>query len=169
MRREWSRARGLVIGDGRRYARMRQRPADLGGGPVPPPFGQACTAVVNDSLSTTTSTGAYVNHLTLVTPVLVAGDYFLGGTAYYSQSETVEGDCQIQVLLDAVEIFTNRGHSNGSGVGAQDAKNHFGGALVGTLAAGAHVIELNFRVGAPSGAGDEVAMYWSELELWSFN
>lgn len=134
-----------------------------------PPFGTACSYVFTSVLATTTSTTTYINHLTLVTGFNQTGDYFVGGWAYYSQDAAVEGDCQIQVLLDGVEVINNRGHSNGSGILAQSAKNHFGGATISNLSAGTHTIDLNFRVGTPSDVGDAAAMFWSSIELWSFN
>lgn len=164
--RYWSRNRGQGIGDGRRHARM---PQVFGGGTgAPPVFASVCETVTRSTNISTTNTVTYVNALTLAPGALMAGDYWLEVDAYYSQSNIFEGDCQMQLTQDTVEIANNRGHSNGSGAARADAKNLFANHRIVTLAAGVHTWALNFRVGSPSAGGDTAAVFWARLNLWSF-
>lgn len=166
--RMWARGRGLQIGDGRRHARMPQIPLGLIGGGGAPPFASFCQTEVRSTIVSTSSTTTYVNALTLTTPVLQAGDYWLAVFAYYSQDAGTEGDCQLQLTQNGGEIANNRGHSDGTGVSAQDGKNLFVNARILTLPAAVATFALNFRVGAPSGLGDDAAVFWARLNLWSF-
>jgi hypothetical protein len=134
----------------------------------PPPFASLCATELRNTLVSTSSTTTYINALKLSAGLLPAGDYWLGLYTYYSQEAGFEGDCQMQLVQNGTEIANNRGHSDGSGVAAQDSKNLFGNARILTLAQAVYVFDLNFRVGAPSGIGDEAAIFWSRLELWSF-
>ncbi len=152
----------------RRGARMRQFGGLSSGGGPPPPFASVCETAVRSTLVSTTSTVAYINAVSLAAGLLAAGDYWLEVDAYYSQSETVEGDCQLQLTQNGTEIANNRGHSNGSGSAAQSAKNLFGNHRIQVLLNVNHTFALNFRVGAPSGAGDVAAVFWARLNLWSF-
>ncbi|MDH5644463.1 MAG: hypothetical protein OEZ01_00560 [Candidatus Heimdallarchaeota archaeon] len=142
--------------------------AGAGGGP-PPPFATSCATATRDTIITTTSTTTYVNALSLPLGVVAAGDYWLGLFVYYSQDSVFEGDAQLQLTQNGSEIANNRGHSNGTGIAAQSGKNLFANTRILTVTAGFLSFGLNFRVGSPSGIGDEAAIFWARLEWWSFN
>lgn len=135
----------------------------------PPPFASLCATEVRSTIITTTNTVTYVNALTLAAGLLHAGDYWLELDAYYSQSNVFEGDCQLQLTQNGTEIANNRGHSNGTGVGAQDGKNLFANHRIITLGTAMYTFALNFRVGSPSVLFDTAAVFWSRINLWSFN
>ena len=147
---------------------MRQFAGALGGGGGPPPFASICATALRSTNIATSSTVAYVNAVTLAVGALPAADYWLEVDAYYSQENIFEGDCQLQLTQNGAELANNRGHSNGTGIAAQDGKNLFADHRIVTLPAAAYTFALNFRVGAPSGLGDEAAVFWARLNLWSF-
>jgi hypothetical protein len=147
---------------------MRQRSGAAA--PLPPePFGQSCTFAVRNTVIFTQLTGAYVTALTLNTGVVPAGDYRISTRAYYSQSAAADGDCQLQLMQDGLEILNKLGNTNGSGIAYDTNKNMWSDARVVTLTEAAHTFLLRFRVGAPSAPGDEAAIYWARMNFWSFN
>lgn len=149
-----------------RRSRNPQRPFSAA---LPPPdFAALCETALRNTVVSTSSTTTYINAVTLPVGLIPAGDYWLEVFAYYSNENVFEGDCQMQLTQNGAEIANNRGHSNGSGIGAQDAKNLFANARILTLAQAAYTFDLNFRVGSPNSPGDEAAVFWSRLSLWSF-
>lgn len=147
---------------------MRQFARAVGGGGGPPPFASVCETQVRTTAITTSSTTTYVNAVTLAVGLLQAGDYHLEVDAYYSNENVNEGDCQLQLTQNGTELANNRGHSDGSGIAALDAKNLFGNHRILSLGTAVYTFALNFRVGAPSSLGDEACVYWARLNLWSF-
>lgn len=136
---------------------------------TPPDFGTLCGYAETSSLTTTTSTGAYVTHLTLNTVSLFPGRYFAGWVGYVSSDAPTDGPIEARLFVDGATALRTHEIYTGSGVAALSERNLYAAQAILTFnTAATHTLQLQFHVGTPSNPGDTVSMTWAQIELWRY-
>ena len=154
----------------RAHARRSRNPQRAGFGAMPP-FGAECVYEETNALLVTSGT-TYITHLTLTTPALAAGTYVVGFRAGFMVDTVVtNGDAEVRLLEDgATTVFEENGHgfsSGGAGLFKLTPQSIFAEQFFRTLGMGIHTYELQLR--RANNPMNDVGLYWSCIELWSFN
>ena len=150
--------------DPRRYARCPNYRRRVGA-PKASTWGAFCTFASTTKRTTTKSSASYADHLTLTTPDVPAGTYWLGWRTDY-QTEKSSADAQVRVQLDGSTTLSEKvASTNGQGTGLTDPYNNLGQTQTVTLSAGVHTFVMAVR--RLGGALlDEVALGTAAIEFW---